>query len=67
MDRVHRLGQTRACKVVRLIVEDTIEDQVLEVQAKKRKLAGLAFGEKKGRNRTQERAEHYRDLERLIQ
>jgi SWI/SNF-related matrix-associated actin-dependent regulator of chromatin subfamily A3 len=66
VDRVHRLGQTRACKVVRLIVEDTIEDQVLEVQAKKRKLAGLAFGEK-GRNRTQERAEHYRDLERLIQ
>jgi SWI/SNF-related matrix-associated actin-dependent regulator of chromatin subfamily A3 len=65
---VHRLGQTRACKVVRLIVEDTIEDQVLEVQAKKRRLAGLAFGEKKGqRNRTQERAEHYRDLERLIQ
>jgi SWI/SNF-related matrix-associated actin-dependent regulator of chromatin subfamily A3 len=65
---VHRLGQTRACKVVRLIVEDTIEDQVLEVQAKKRKLAGLAFGEKKGqRNRVQERAEHYRDLERLIQ
>ena len=68
VDRVHRLGQTRACKVVRLIVEDTIEDQVLEVQAKKRKLAGLAFGEKKGqRNRHQERAEHYRDLERLIQ
>ena len=69
VDRVHRLGQTRGCKVIRLIVEDTIEDQVLGIQAKKRKLAGLAFGEKERRHNrgpAHERASRLADIERLI-
>lgn len=46
VDRVHRLGQTRPCTVWRLIMEDSIEDRVLEIQAEKRKLVGKAFQEK---------------------
>lgn len=43
VDRVHRLGQTRQTKVWRLVVEDSIEEKVLEVQEKKRELVGRAF------------------------
>jgi SWI/SNF-related matrix-associated actin-dependent regulator of chromatin subfamily A3 len=50
VDRVHRLGQKRPCTVWRLIMEDSIEERVLEIQAEKRKLVGKAFQEKaKGR------------------
>jgi SWI/SNF-related matrix-associated actin-dependent regulator of chromatin subfamily A3 len=67
VDRVHRLGQTRPCKVIRLVVEGTIEDEVLEIQAKKRQLASMAFGEKEGqRNRKEVRAGALRDIERLL-
>ncbi|OAP61228.1 hypothetical protein AYL99_03429 [Fonsecaea erecta] len=67
VDRVHRLGQTRDCKVVRLVVEGTIEDEVLEIQARKRKLASEAFGEKDGaRKREERRAGTLRDIERLL-
>lgn len=67
VDRVHRLGQTRDCKVVRLVMEDSIEDEVLEIQTKKRKLAGMAFGEKDGRRgRAEEQAQRLRDIERLL-
>ncbi|EXJ62644.1 hypothetical protein A1O7_03082 [Cladophialophora yegresii CBS 114405] len=64
VDRVHRLGQTRDCKVVRLVVEGTIEDEVLEIQSKKRKLASEAFGEKV--KREERRAGSLRDIERLL-
>jgi len=67
VDRVHRLGQRRACKVVRLVMEDTIEDEVLEIQAKKRKLAATAFGEREGqRSRKERTGGTLRDIERLI-
>ena len=67
VDRVHRLGQTRDCKVIRLVVEDTIEDEVLAIQAKKRELAGMAFGEKEGqRGRKEVRAGTLNDIERLL-
>lgn len=46
VDRVYRLGQTRPCTVWRLIMEDSIEDRVLQVQAEKRQLVGKAFQEK---------------------
>jgi SWI/SNF-related matrix-associated actin-dependent regulator of chromatin subfamily A3 len=46
VDRVHRLGQTRPCTVWRLIMEDSIEERVLSIQAEKRKLVGKAFQEK---------------------
>jgi SWI/SNF-related matrix-associated actin-dependent regulator of chromatin subfamily A3 len=46
VDRVYRLGQTRPCTVWRLIMEDSIEERVLQIQAEKRKLVGKAFQEK---------------------
>jgi len=46
VDRVYRLGQTRPCTVWRLIIEDSIEERVLTIQAEKRKLVGKAFQEK---------------------
>ncbi|KAH7425334.1 hypothetical protein KP509_11G049800 [Ceratopteris richardii] len=44
MDRVHRLGQTRDVEIVRLVVQDSIEERILELQEKKRNLASSAFG-----------------------
>ncbi|ODN78317.1 hypothetical protein L202_03960 [Cryptococcus amylolentus CBS 6039] len=35
MDRIHRLGQKRPVKVIKLVVEDSIEDQIVQLQAKK--------------------------------
>ena len=37
-DRAHRIGQSRAVTVVRLVTEGTIEEKVLTLHAKKRKL-----------------------------
>jgi SWI/SNF-related matrix-associated actin-dependent regulator of chromatin subfamily A3 len=54
VDRVHRLGQTRPCTVWRLIMEDSIEERVLMIQAEKRKLVGKAFqeNEQRGKEKT---------------
>ena len=46
MDRVHRLGQTRDVEVVRFAAEDTIEERMMELQARKRELARAAFEKK---------------------
>lgn len=35
MDRVHRLGQTRPVRVVRLVAERTVEERILELQQAK--------------------------------
>ncbi|WWD04077.1 hypothetical protein V865_002142 [Kwoniella europaea PYCC6329] len=35
MDRIHRLGQRRPVKVVKLVIEDSIEDQIVQLQHKK--------------------------------
>jgi SNF2 family DNA or RNA helicase len=39
IDRAHRIGQTRPVFAFRLIVRDTVEEKVLELQATKRRLA----------------------------
>ncbi|XP_062111918.1 putative SWI/SNF-related matrix-associated actin-dependent regulator of chromatin subfamily A member 3-like 1 [Humulus lupulus] len=46
MDRVHRIGQKEDVKIVRLISRNSIEERVLELQERKRKLAKEAFGSK---------------------
>lgn len=46
MDRVHRLGQTRPTTIWRLIVQNTVEERVLDIQAEKRKLVSETFQEK---------------------
>ena len=48
IDRAHRIGQTRQVFAYRLIAEDTIEEKVLELQARKRELADAILGEDAG-------------------
>lgn len=51
VDRVHRLGQTRPTTVWRLVMEDTVEERVLDIQTEKRKLVNKAFQEKQGKDK----------------
>ena len=34
-DRVHRIGQTRPVRITRLVIENSIESRIVELQAKK--------------------------------
>jgi SWI/SNF-related matrix-associated actin-dependent regulator of chromatin subfamily A3 len=63
VDRVHRLGQTRPCTVWRLVMEQTVEDRVLQIQEEKRKLVGHAFMEKKTKKTKETRTA---DIVRLL-
>ena len=40
-DRAHRIGQTRAVHVIKLIAHDTIEEKVSELQTRKKELIDL--------------------------
>ncbi|KAH7693287.1 helicase [Aphelenchoides avenae] len=42
--RVHRIGQTKETRIIRLIGENTIEKRVLEKQKEKLDLAGNVLG-----------------------
>ena len=63
MDRVHRLGQTRDVEVVRLIVTDSIEDRIMELQERKRQLATYAFQK---RSAEQQRLMRVQDVQLLM-
>jgi SWI/SNF-related matrix-associated actin-dependent regulator of chromatin subfamily A3 len=65
VDRVHRLGQTRPTTVWRLVVEGSIEERVLDIQAEKRKLMMTAFQEKTTK-RSKQKAARRNDIERLL-
>ncbi|CAM0907009.1 unnamed protein product [Alopecurus aequalis] len=54
MDRVHRIGQKRAVKVVRLIIKGSIEERILELQERKKRLISGAFGRKGGAKENKE-------------
>ncbi|KAF9371002.1 hypothetical protein CPC16_003347 [Podila verticillata] len=45
IDRVHRIGQKREVFVHRLCIPETVEDRILDLQAKKQALADGALGE----------------------
>lgn len=42
-DRAHRIGQTRPVFVYKMIAADTVEERILQLQARKAALAGLAL------------------------
>jgi SNF2 family DNA or RNA helicase len=50
IDRAHRLGQTRPVKVQRILVPNTVEDRIIELQEKKRALISEALDEKAGQS-----------------
>jgi SNF2 family DNA or RNA helicase len=43
-DRAHRIGQTRPVLVHRLVARETVEERILELQARKRALGEAALG-----------------------
>ena len=45
VDRVHRIGQTREVRVIRLAVPETVEDRILALQQRKRGLAETTLGD----------------------
>ncbi|KAL2023563.1 hypothetical protein VTK56DRAFT_2171 [Thermocarpiscus australiensis] len=57
VDRAHRIGQQREVRVHRILVKETVEDRILELQEKKRRLveAALDEGESKNVGRLSER------------
>ncbi|KAE8354317.1 SNF2 family N-terminal domain-containing protein [Aspergillus coremiiformis] len=65
VDRVYRLGQTRETTVWRLVMEDSIEDRVLEIQETKRKLMLAAFRETAKKKKIDDRT-RVADLEKLL-
>lgn len=66
VDRVHRLGQKRPTTVWRLVMEGSIEESVLEIQAQKRKLMLTAFREKGGKRAASGKMARLADIERLL-
>lgn len=62
IDRTHRIGQTRPVFAYRLIVRDTVEEKVLELQASKRDLANAIIRADEGVMRDLRRE----DLELLL-
>lgn len=66
VDRVHRLGQKKPTTVWRLVMNDSIEDQVLNIQAEKRKLMMTAFQEKTGKRAKEGSTARLGDIERLL-
>lgn len=54
VDRVHRIGQKRPTTVWRLVMEGSVEERVLDVQAEKRQLVTKAFQEKNKGRKTKE-------------
>lgn len=68
--RVHRIGQTRAVHVTRLIVQDSVEENILEMQERKKGLSENALGDIALSNiasKGQPAAEKIRDLRLLFQ
>jgi DNA repair protein RAD16 len=37
-DRIHRIGQTRVCRITRMIIQDSIESRIVELQEKKARM-----------------------------
>jgi SNF2 family DNA or RNA helicase len=48
-DRAYRIGQFRPVKIYRILVKDSVEDRIMELQKKKKELIESALDEK-GRN-----------------
>uniref|UniRef100_A0A8C5M7S6 Helicase like transcription factor n=1 Tax=Leptobrachium leishanense TaxID=445787 RepID=A0A8C5M7S6_9ANUR len=46
-DRCHRLGQTKDVIITKYVVKDSVEENMLKIQDKKREVAAGAFGTKK--------------------
>jgi len=50
IDRIHRIGQTRPTRVIRLAVPGTVEEQILKLQESKRGRSEATLGDRGGRS-----------------
>ncbi|MCJ1475579.1 hypothetical protein MMC13_004242 [Lambiella insularis] len=66
IDRVHRLGQKKETTVFRLVMEGSIEERTLEIQAEKRKLMMTAFQEKSSK-RSEGQTARLTDIVKLLE
>ncbi|KAK3988514.1 putative SWI/SNF-related matrix-associated actin-dependent regulator of chromatin subfamily A member 3-like 1 [Cladorrhinum sp. PSN332] len=66
VDRVHRLGQTRPTTVWRLVMEGTVEERVLDIQAEKRELVTKAFREKDKKGKKNAKETRTADILKLL-
>lgn len=46
VDRAHRIGQQNPVNVHRILIEETVEDRIIELQNRKRKIVEAALDEK---------------------
>ncbi|KAK4238401.1 SNF2 family N-terminal domain-containing protein [Achaetomium macrosporum] len=70
VDRVHRLGQTRAVRIVRFIMKGSFEEEMLKLQDKKKKLASLSMDRDyidKTADRTEAARQRLMDLRSLFE
>lgn len=44
MDRIHRLGQYRPIRLTRLVIQDSVESRIIELQEKKKALFDSTIG-----------------------
>src|ERR1043165_7652655 len=63
IDRIYRIGQTRPVSIFRLVIENSIEDRVIELQDKKCELISRAFGSNKPKRLE---SEIIKDLQNLL-
>jgi len=61
IDRVHRMGQTEAVRVVRFVVEGSIEERMLRIQERKKFLAS-SLGMMSEEEKKVQRLEDIREL-----
>ena len=66
VDRVHRLGQTRAVRIIRFIMNGSFEENMLEIQAKKIQLANLSMDRTQRIDKAEAARQRLQDLRSLF-
>lgn len=62
VDRCHRLGQSRDVVITKFLVKDSVEENMVMIQKKKKELVEKAFGAKNPQDRKQARIDDIRAL-----
>lgn len=60
LNRVHRIGQPDEVTVVRLVIQGTVEEKMLELQERKRRNSVLLLDDESGGGRDEEAARQLR-------
>ena len=63
VDRIYRIGQEREVKIIRYIMEDSIEEQIVILQKKKQRLADVSLSkDHKTLSKKEAREQHMKDI-----